>query len=82
MTKPPATPDSLLTVAQVAERWQVSPNQVRRLIEDGRLAAVNVGMGREKARYRITQAACDRFVADQEPAPTPLRGRHLRLPSA
>jgi excisionase family DNA binding protein len=33
----------LLTVAQLAERWQVSERTVRRMIADGRIKAVRVG---------------------------------------
>jgi excisionase family DNA binding protein len=36
-------PSRLLTVAEVAEALHISVRQVRRLIKDGRLAAVRLG---------------------------------------
>ena len=35
--------EELLTVAQVAKNWQVSPRTVRRMIADGRLPMVRLG---------------------------------------
>jgi excisionase family DNA binding protein len=35
--------EELLTVAQVAENWQVSQRTIRRMIADGRLAVVRIG---------------------------------------
>jgi excisionase family DNA binding protein len=40
---PPWMPRPLLTVKEVAEVLHISVRQVRRLIEDGRLAAVRIG---------------------------------------
>ena len=35
--------ERLLTVDQVAERWQISPRSIRRMIADGRLPVVRIG---------------------------------------
>jgi excisionase family DNA binding protein len=37
--------DELLTVAQVADNWQVSSRTIRRMIAAGRLQVVRVGRG-------------------------------------
>jgi excisionase family DNA binding protein len=39
----PPIPERLLTVAQVAERCQVSPRSVRRWIDDGQLPVLRLG---------------------------------------
>ena len=42
-TQIPPVPERLLTVAQVAERCQVSPRSVRRWIDEGDLPVVRLG---------------------------------------
>ena len=39
----PPVGEGLLTVRQVAERWQVSERSIRRMIADGRLPVVRLG---------------------------------------
>jgi excisionase family DNA binding protein len=39
---PPAS-EALLTVEQVAEKWQISQRTVRRMIADGRLPVIRFG---------------------------------------
>jgi excisionase family DNA binding protein len=39
---PPAG-EELLTVQQVAEKWQVSQRMIRRMISDGRLPVIRLG---------------------------------------
>ena len=41
----PATRNRLLTVAEVAQRWQFHPESVRRMIRHGRVPRVMVGRG-------------------------------------
>jgi excisionase family DNA binding protein len=52
--------DELLTVAQVAERWQVHTRTVKRWIADGKLKAVRLPSG----RYRIRAADADAALRD------------------
>lgn len=52
----------LLTPQQVAQRLQVTPEQVRSLIRSGRLMAVNVGAGPKRPCYRISQRDLGDFL--------------------
>jgi excisionase family DNA binding protein len=59
MTRPqtPApAPDRLLTIADVAERCQVSPRSVRRWIDDSRLQVIRLGrsVGLMNATWRAS----------------------------
>jgi len=51
-----------LDVATVAKRIGRSPSHVRRLIESGRLPAVNVGTGRLRPTYRLDSDVVDAFL--------------------
>ena len=53
--------DRWLTVEQVADRFQVVPETVRRWIRNGVLPALD--MGGPKAGYRIRESAIEEFVA-------------------
>ncbi len=57
----PASDFSYMTVAQVAERLQVSANTVRRWIADGELAAAYLDSRR--GGYRVAPDELERFVA-------------------
>ena len=48
----------LLTIEQVAERLQVSTQTVRRLIKDGKLKAVRVGI-----QIRVREEDLQRFLS-------------------
>ena len=52
----------LLTPNQVAEHLQVTAEQVRSLIRKGQLQAANVGTGKKRPLYRITQQALNDFL--------------------
>lgn len=54
-------PEPPLTVAEAAELWGVSPRRVRRLIEEGRVAARKVGR--------------DHLILQSEPPEPQKRGR-------
>lgn len=56
--------DELLTVAQVAERWQVSVRSVQRYISDGKLKALRLPGGRYRIRVEDADAAL-REVSDE-----------------
>ena len=42
-----------MSVGELAERWGVSIDTVYKLIRQGRLRAINVGLGTLRPRYRI-----------------------------
>jgi len=50
-------PDPILTIAQAAERLQVSQQTIRREIADGRLAAVSI-----RRLWRIREAALREYL--------------------
>lgn len=56
--------DDLLTVEQVAQRWQVHTRTVKRWIADGKLNAVRLPSG----RYRIRVADAEAALRDTQPA--------------
>ena len=58
--RPAAT--QLLTPQEIAERLQVTPEQVRSLIRSGWLVAINVGTGPKRPCYRITYRAFNDFL--------------------
>jgi excisionase family DNA binding protein len=70
-----AEPSVLLTVNEVAGRLRMSPQQVRRYIDAGRLAAIRPGGrgagGRRGGELRIPSSALDELLeppADREAA--------------
>ena len=70
----------MLTEQEAAERVKVSPRTIRRLIQAGRLEAVNFATGRERARYRIHPDALARVTPPAEPAEAPRRRRRRPVP--
>jgi excisionase family DNA binding protein len=52
----------ILDTDQVAKRLKVSRNTVRRLIEDGQLAAYNIARSGQP-RYRVRESAIDDYLA-------------------
>jgi excisionase family DNA binding protein len=62
-----AEQDSLLTVAQVAERLQATPDTVRRWLRDGRLQGIRLGGTR--LGYRVAESELQRFVNSGRTAP-------------
>ena len=54
--------DQLLTPNEAAVKLKVTPEQIRSLIRNGQLAAINVGTGMKRPLYRITQQALDDFL--------------------
>lgn len=68
--------ETLLTVADVAARLVVGEAQVLDLIHSGRLTAVNVGLGAQRPRWRLTPEAIDTFLASRAtPSRPPARRR-------
>ena len=70
--------DQFMTVADIAQLLKVPDKQVHRLIDAGRLHAINVGTGKQRARWRISLEAWHRFRGQEFP---PQSGRHLRKPA-
>lgn len=69
-----------LSVTQAAARLGISARQVARLIETGRLPALNVGTGQRRKDYRIAVADLDalRVQPAQGLPDEPKRRRHHR----
>ena len=57
--RPVAGPE-VYTVAEVAERLKVDEQHVRDLIDEGEMAAVNIGNGKRK-RWRVAREELERF---------------------
>ena len=55
----------MLTVAQAAERLQVHPETVRRLIKAGRIKAVALNTQTARTHWRIDQKEIDAFMAGE-----------------
>ena len=51
--KPNEKSSEFLTVAEVAQRWQLNPETVRRMIRDGRIPTVLAGRHRRVARATV-----------------------------
>ncbi|AMV23455.1 Helix-turn-helix domain protein [Gemmata sp. SH-PL17] len=63
----------MFTVADLQKRYMVTANTVLGWIRNGDLKAINVGRtaARQKARWRITQAALEAFEQSRTPSPPP-----------
>jgi excisionase family DNA binding protein len=57
--------EPMLSMVEVSRRLGVSPQTVRRLIDDGQLRAINVGMG-NRGNFRISQEDFRKFVASRQ----------------
>lgn len=68
----------LLTPQEIAERLQVTSEQVRSLIRSGRLVAINVGTGSKRPCYRITHRAFDDFLERKSGSAQPTNRRRPR----
>jgi len=70
--------DCFLTPEEVATTLQVTTEQVRRLIRQGRLHAINIGTGKKRPLYRISTQALAAFLAGAAGSSQPLRQNGLR----
>jgi len=71
VSKPIHDGEQLLTPIQAAAYLNVTPEQVRCLIRQHQLSAVNVGSGNKRPLYRITQLAMNDFLnRRQQPCST------------
>jgi excisionase family DNA binding protein len=74
----PGQPDhapQIITPAEAALRLRVTAEQVRSLIRKGRIYAIDVGTGKKRPLYRITEQAFDDFLARRS-KPRRLRRRN------
>ena len=70
----------LLTPDEAAKKLRVTSEQVRCLIRTGQLAAINVGSGRKRPLYRITELALHDFLDKRwQPGPA-IRGKQFKRP--
>ena len=79
-THPRSTSDvtALLTPNDIAARLQISAEQVRSLIRSGRLRAVNVGSGKKRPLYRVSEKALDEFIKAGSQTTTPRNNKTVR----
>jgi excisionase family DNA binding protein len=71
--------EATLTVGDVAKRLKLSTDSVLSLIRSGRLRASNVGLGKQRPRWRIAPEAIDQFLAERAaPKRAPRRRRRDR----
>ncbi|MEX1097998.1 MAG: helix-turn-helix domain-containing protein [Planctomycetales bacterium] len=62
---------AMLTLKEVAQRFACHPDHVLRLIDAGRLSAVNIAVGKKNRKLRIDPAALAEFIASATTAPPP-----------
>lgn len=55
----------MLDVTTVAARLDVSAQQVRGLIEEGRLFGIDVGLGKQYRRFKVPEEALEAFIKAQ-----------------
>src|SRR6185312_4386371 len=69
------TTPKLYSVAQVAEALSIDAEAVIRHVRAGRLRAVNVGLGTQRPRYRISTEALDEFLDARQVRPNTAAAR-------
>ena len=70
----------LLTPEETAERLRVTAEQVRCLIRKGQLAAINVGSGKKRPLYRITEQALHDFLDRRWQSVPAIRKKQFKRP--
>jgi excisionase family DNA binding protein len=68
----------LFTVAEVAKRLSVQDDVILGHIRSGRLAAVNVGLGSRRPRWRISTESLEQFLALRTSVGQPEKPRRRR----
>lgn len=51
----------MLTISETAAHFRVTENTVKTWIDSGELAAINVGCGKKRARWRISTESLNAF---------------------
>ena len=72
------TEPEMLSPPEVAQRYGVSPDTVRRWIAAGQLPAVNVGQGQRRPRYRVSAEGLKEFDAKRPARVAPEAPRQRR----
>lgn len=74
--------DRTYSPGDLAARYACKPETICAMIARGDIAAVNIGLGTIKPRWRVTQAALDRFEAARaaKSAPATTRRRRRKKP--
>jgi len=77
------------TIPEVCRMLGLSERSMRKLVRSGAIATVDVSVSGEKAQYRVTQEAVERFVASRmnnapakappEPAKAPVPRRRIAI---
>jgi excisionase family DNA binding protein len=67
-----------LTPEEVSKQLRVTAEQVRNLIRQGRISAVNIGAGKKRPLYRIRQQALDDFMDNSRQRNQPGTRKKLR----
>jgi len=75
----PPSNGELLRPEDVALRLKITPEQVRALIREHELNAVNVSVGSKRPRYRITSQAVEDFISSRSTHRPARRKRVRRL---
>jgi len=71
------------TPPRLAKRWGIKVQRILQWIRSGQLAAVNLGDGRLRPRWKIPPSAIEAFesVRASRPAPKPAPRRRRKDPS-
>lgn len=69
--------EELLTIPDVAARLKVSRMSVYRLIHGDELTAVNIALGTQRTKLRVTGTAYAQYVASHTVPATPAKERTL-----
>jgi excisionase family DNA binding protein len=69
--------DELLDIPTVAARLKISRLTIYRLIHADELKAVNVAIGKQRTKLRVTESAYAEFVASHTVPATPAKERAL-----
>jgi excisionase family DNA binding protein len=73
--------EKVLTPDEAAAELKVTSEHVRSLIRKGRLSAINVGTGKKRPLYRITQWSLNNFLGQTlQPGPIGQKKKFKRLP--
>src|SRR5260221_9628468 len=62
VTESTAGPANLLTLNEAAARLRITPDQVKGLVDDGKLKYINVGRGKKTPRYRFAETDLADFI--------------------
>ncbi|MFE4857332.1 helix-turn-helix domain-containing protein [Streptomyces sp. NPDC056670] len=77
-----APPGDYLTTGQVARRIGSTSQHVRRLINSGLLAAIDIASGTERPRFRVAEDAVVEYLRDAKVKPGDRAPGALRIPDS